>query len=104
MSLGSVSVATQAAARTSIGSIDNAISSLTGERGFLGALQNRLTFNVQVNSQAFENNQATESSLRDADIADEVSQFSRDQILSQSALALFAQANIISARAFTLIP
>ena len=104
LNLGSTNVASQSASQGAISSIDSAINRVSSERGSLGAIQNRLTFNIQVNGQALENNQATESAIRDADFAEEVSRFTRDQILSQSGLAIFAQANILAARAFTLIP
>ena len=104
LNLGSTNVATQSASQGAISSIDSAINRVSSERGSLGAIQNRLTFNIQVNGQALENNQATDSAIRDADVAEEVSRFTRDQILSQSGLAIFAQANILAARAFTLIP
>ncbi len=104
LNLGSTNVASQSASQGAISSIDSAINRVSSERGSLGAIQNRLTFNIQVNGQALENNQATDSAIRDADVAEEVSKFTRDQILSQSGLAIFAQANILAARAFTLIP
>ena len=89
LNLGSTNVATQSASQGAISSIDSAINRVSSERGSLGAIQNRLTFNIQVNGQALENNQATDSAIRDADVAEEVSRFTRDQILSQSGLAIF---------------
>jgi flagellin len=104
LNLGSVSISTMSSAQGAIVSIDSAITAVTSQRGNLGAIQNRLGFTTRVNEQSLENNQATESSLRDADVAEEVSQFTRGQILSQSGLAIFAQANILSARAISLLP
>ena len=104
INLDSTNVASQSASHGAISSIDSAINRVSSERGSLGAIQNRLTINIQVNGQALENNQATDSAIRDADVAEEVSRFTRNQILSQSGLTIFAQANILAARAFTLIP
>jgi flagellin len=104
LSLSSVSISTVSSAQDAIASIDSAITAVTSQRGNLGAIQNRLGFTARVNEQALENNQATESSIRDSDVAEEVSQFTRGQILSQSGLAIFAQANILSARAISLLP
>lgn len=104
LNLGSISISTMPSAQDAIGSIDSAITAVTSQRGNLGAIQNRLNFTARVNEQALENNQATESSIRDTDVAEEVSQFTRGQILSQSGLAIFAQANILSARAISLLP
>lgn len=104
LNLGSSSISSQSAAQLAITAVDSAITAVTAQRGNLGAIQNRLSFNSRVNAQALENNQASDSAIRDADVAEEVSQFTRGQILSQSGLAIFAQANILSARAISLIP
>ncbi|MDA0747666.1 MAG: flagellin, partial [bacterium] len=50
-----------------------------------------------------ENNQASESSIRDADIAEEVSQFTRSQILTQSTTSMLAQANVLPQNALSLL-
>ena len=104
LNLSSISIATMSGAQSAITSLDTTINAVTSQRGSLGAIQNRLSFTSRVNAQALENNQAPESSIRAADVAEEVSQFTRGQILSQSGLAIFAQANILSARAFSLLP
>lgn len=104
LNLGSVSISTMSSAQSAIVSLDSALTAVTSQRGNLGAIQNRLGFTTRVNEQSLENNQATESSIRDADVAEEVSQFTRGQIMSQSGLAIFAQANILSARAISLLP
>lgn len=104
LNLSTISISSQASAQTAISAVDSAIIAVTSQRSSLGAIQNRLGFNSRVNAQALENNQATDSALRDADVAEEVSRFTRGQILSQAGLAIFAQANILSARAISLLP
>lgn len=103
LNLGSSTVADQPTAQTSISSIDLAIQNVAQQRGDLGAFQNRLAFNIRSNENAIENITASESSIRDADIAAEVSAFTRSQILVQSGTALLAQANVLPQNALSLL-
>lgn len=103
LNLGSTTVADQPTAQSSISSIDLAIQNVAQQRGDLGAFQNRLAFNVRANENAIENITASESSIRDADIAYEVSAFTRSQILVQSGTALLAQANVLPQNALSLL-
>ena len=103
LGLGSVSLSTLSSAQSAITSIDLAIDRVSQARSGLGAVQNRLNFSQRATGVMLENNQATDASIRDADIAEEVSAFSRAQILSQTGLAMFAQANIVSASALSLL-
>jgi flagellin len=89
--------------QNAVGSIDNAILGVTKARGDLGAVQNRLSFSMRATGVMLENDKASDSSIRDADIAAEVSAFSRAQILQQSGLSVFAQVNIQPASALNLI-
>ena len=66
---------------------------MTGVRGDLGALQNRLEHTVSNLSVTGENLAAAESRIRDTDMASEMTQFSKQQILSQASQAMLAQAN-----------
>jgi len=103
LNLGGASLATVGSSQQAISGIDQAITQVTRVRGDLGAIQNRLSFNVRASSVMEENDIATDSSIRDADIAAEVSAFSKAQILTQTGLAIFAQANIQAASALTLL-
>jgi len=103
LNLGASTVADQPTAQTSISSIDLAIQNVAQQRGDLGAFQNRLAFNIRANENAIENITASESSIRDADIAAEVSSFTRSQILVQSGTALLAQANVLPQNALSLL-
>ena len=103
LNLGPTTVADQSTAQTSISGIDLAILNVAQQRGDLGAFQNRLAFNIRANDNAIENITASESSIRDADIATEVSKFTRAQILVQSGTALLAQANVLPQNALSLL-
>ena len=100
---GSLSLNTLVGARTAIDAIDRAITAVTQQRGDLGASQNRMEFSLRNTNNSIENNQASESQIRDADYPEEVSNFTRSQILTQSSVALLAQANTLPQNALTLL-
>jgi flagellin len=102
LNLGSTTVADAPTAQTSISGLDLAIQRVSQQRGDLGAFQNRLAFTIRSLENAVENVSASESSIRDADIAEEVSAFTRAQILVQSGTALLAQANVLPQNALSL--
>jgi flagellin len=95
LSLDVLSVTTAGAALTALDSINSAIAIVTAGRGAVGAVQNRLVRSISNQSVAVENLQAAESSIRDADIAEEVATLTRNQILVQTATAMVGQANLI---------
>lgn len=103
LNLSGASVSTITSARSLIDSVDLAIQTVAQQRGDLGAIQNRLGFTVRALENTIENVQASESTIRDADMAEEVSQFTRAQILVQSSTSLLAQANAIPQNALTLL-
>jgi flagellin len=103
LNLGSSSVSSLSGAQSSIETIDLAIQTVAQQRGDLGAFQNRLAFNIRANENTIENITASESSIRDADIATEVSAFTRSQILVQSGTSLLAQANVLPQNALSLL-
>ena len=76
-----------------IDTIDNMIKSVTTERSKLGAVQNRLEYTVKVDDNTAENMQSAESRIRDTDMADEMTKFSKESILQQAATSMLAQAN-----------
>ena len=73
--------------------IDNAISTLNTNRGAVGANQNRLSYASATLATTVENTTAAESVIRDADMADEMTTLSKNQILLQAGTAMLAQAN-----------
>ncbi|MBI3329613.1 MAG: flagellin FliC [Nitrospinae bacterium] len=86
-------VSTQADATAALTSLDSAISSLSQSRGTFGALENRLQTTVSNIQNAIENLSASESRIRDVDVAAETANFVRLQILQQAGVSILAQAN-----------
>ena len=77
-----------------LGKIDAAIDKVSAERSKLGAIQNRLEHTIANLSVTMENLAASESRIRDVDMAQEMTEFTKNQILMQSATAMLAQANM----------
>jgi flagellin len=103
LGLGNASVGTISTARSAITIIDGSITTVAQQRGDLGAFQNRLAFTIAYTENEIENIQASEASISDADVASEVTDFTRAQILSQSATAMLAQANVLPQNALALL-
>ena len=95
LGIASLSVTASAEALTALTVIETAIASVTASRGKVGAVQNRLQRSVSALSISSENLQAAESSIRDADIAHEIAQLTRNQILVQTSTAMVGQSNLI---------
>ena len=93
LGVSSVSVASAGAASTAISAIDAAIGTISTSRANLGAVQNRLEHTIANLGVASENLQASESRIRDVDMAQEMVDFTRAQILQQAGTAMLAQAN-----------
>jgi flagellin len=79
---------------TAVGLIDDAIKTVSEERSKLGATQNRLEHTINNLDNAAENLQAAESRIRDVDMAAEIMNFTKTNILNQAATAMLAQANM----------
>ena len=88
-----VSISTQDDANVAIEIVNNALERVSEERAKFRALQNRLEHTINNLRVSGENLQAAESRIRDADMANEMVKFSKDQIISQSGTAMLAQAN-----------
>ncbi|HPH11767.1 MAG TPA: flagellin [Thermotogota bacterium] len=88
-----IQVTSNGLANEAIGLLDNAISRVSSERAKLGALQNRLDHTINNLGVSMENLTAAESRIRDADMASEIMEFTKLQILLQSANAMLGQAN-----------
>lgn len=91
---GPIDVSTQGAANGAITTINNAIETVSTERSKLGATQNRLEYTISNLSTSAENLQAAESRIRDVDMAAEMMEFTKTNILNQAATAMLAQANM----------
>jgi flagellin len=87
------SLTSTANARAAIDYVDNAISNVSTARAQLGAYQNRFEHTINNLNVAVENLSASESRIRDTDMASEMVSFTRSQILSQAGTAMLAQAN-----------
>ena len=96
-------ISTQEAAQKALVAITNAVVSKDKIRAHLGALQNRLENTVSNLTTQAENLQAAESRISDVDVATEMTQFVRNQILTQSAVAMLSQANSMPKMAMQLI-
>jgi len=90
-------------AATAIQVIDSAILTVSSNRAMLGAAQNRLGFTIATLAVQEENSAASESAIRDADVAMEVVEFTRNQILISAGTSILAQANVVPQTALTLI-
>lgn len=98
-----ISMSTPDSANTSIGILDAALKRINKQRADLGAYQNRLSEAVKGIDIAAENLQASESRIRDVDMAAEVVDFTRNQILVQASTAMLAQANTQSQSVLQLL-
>ena len=96
-------VSTQSAAQAALGALDEAIQSKDKIRAALGALQNRLENTISNLSIQAENLQAAESRISDVDVATEMTEFVRNQIIAQSGVAMLAQANSLPQLALQLL-
>jgi flagellin len=92
-SAGALDVADTDAAQKTIEAIDTAIESISSGRATLGAAQNRLEYSMNVAANSAENLTAAESRIRDVDMAQEMMKFTKNNILSQAAQSMLAQAN-----------
>jgi flagellin len=101
--LTGASVSTAAAAQAVLGTIDGAISSVATARANYGSIQSRFDAAIQNLTVTAENFTAADSRIRDADIAQETSLFTRNQILTQSGIAILAQANSLPQQALALL-
>ncbi|MCX7795159.1 MAG: flagellin, partial [bacterium] len=97
LGVANINVTSQASAQAIIDArtIDKAIELVVTERGKLGAYENRLNHTIQNLGVAKENLTSAESRLRDADLAAEMMEFTRNQIMLQAGTAMLAQANTV---------
>ena len=88
---------------SALAKIDSALQSVSTLRSTFGAVQNRLEFTISTLAIQEENSAASESAIRDADIARETIEFTRNQILVSAGTAVLSQANIIPQTALQLL-
>jgi flagellin len=99
----SIQVDTAAHATAAITAINAAIGTVNTAQAAVGALQNRLQYTVQNLQTTVENYSASESTIRDVDMAAEVTNLTKNQILQQTGMAMLAQANSAPQQILTLL-
>ncbi|MDR3254749.1 MAG: hypothetical protein LBT31_04220 [Synergistaceae bacterium] len=103
LGLGSVKVTDRDSAARSITLIDRALNKVSSQRARLGAYQNRLEHTIGSLTASSANLQAAESRIRDTDIAKEMMEFTRLNVLSQAGMAMLAQANLLPSNVLNLL-
>ena len=89
----SLNTVTISDAKTSLEAIDKAILDVSSQRAKLGAVQNRMEYAIESLSTTSENLTSAESRIRDVDMASEMVNYTKNNILQQSAMSMLAQAN-----------
>jgi len=98
-----MSIAAPDLANRAIGTIDEALKKINKQRADLGAYQNRMEYAVKGLDVSAENTQASESRIRDTDMASQMVEFTKNQILTQAGTAMLAQANAQSQNVLSLL-
>ena len=93
LKVNTVKVDSQSNANAAIKAISDAIETVSGQRADLGAIQNRLEYTISNLDNTAENLTSAESTLRDVDMAKEMMEYSKNNILNQAAQSMIAQAN-----------
>jgi len=93
LGVGDVDVSSKFGAATAIETVQGALEKVSSQRSALGAMQNRLEHTIKNVDTASENLQASESRIRDVDMAKEMMEFTKNNILTQAAQSMLAQAN-----------
>jgi len=93
LGVNALAVTDTTTASASITSLDTAINTVSTQRSDLGAVQNRLEHTIKNLDTSAENLQASESRIRDVDMAKEMSEYTKNNILQQAAVSMLAQAN-----------
>jgi flagellin len=103
LGIADVSISTPEAANASIAKLDNALTRISKQRADLGAYQSRMENAVAGVMSAYENTMASESRIRDTDMAEEMVDYVKNQILVRTGVAMLAQANMKSAAVLDLL-
>ena len=98
-----LSLSTPELANRAIGTIDEALKKINKQRADLGGYQNRMEYAVKGLDVAAENLQASESRIRDTDMAQQMVEFTKNEVLQQAGTAMLAQANTQSQNVLSLL-
>jgi len=102
LGISTIDLSSTSGAQSALTTIDAAISTLGGSRGDIGAYMNRLAYASANLATTIENTQAAESVIRDVDMASEMTDFTKNQILLQAGTAMLAQANMAPQQVLSL--
>jgi flagellin len=97
------SVSTVGQANSMIGYVDTALDRLNRQRADLGAYSNRMEVSIRSLEQSYENMMAADSRIRDTDMASQMVDYTKDQILVQTGVAMLAQANFMPKQVLQLL-
>ena len=103
LGFATVDISTISGAQSALGTLDNSITAISAGRAEIGAVQNRMYASIQSLATAQENLAAANSRIRDADIAQESANLTKNSILMQAGVSVLAQANQQPALALSLI-
>lgn len=103
LGIDELNVLTKVASQRSLASVDNAIEYVSSIRGELGAIENRLTSTVRNISVSIENLSAARSRIKDVDMAEEVAEMTKHNILMQAGTAVLTQCNEVPKMALALL-
>jgi len=103
LGLEDISANTKESAQQSLAKLDESIGIVNSNRAQLGALQNRLNSTINNTEVAIENYSAAKSRIRDADVATETAELTRNNIMLQSGISVLAQANQVNTMALKLL-
>jgi flagellin len=99
----SIGIGNLASAQAAMTALDTALTSINSFMGSVGGYQNRLQYTIDNLATSIENYSSSESTIRDVDMASEISDFTKNQILQQAGMAMLAQANSGPQQILTLL-
>jgi len=103
LGIDTANISTAASAKSALAILDSAISAKDSARAKFGYKMNRLESTIEVLNIQAENLQTAESRVSDVDVATEMSNMTRNQVLAQAGVAMLAQANMMPQMALTLL-
>lgn len=103
LGINSISILSTASAVKAISAIDHALTTVSGARATLGAVENRLSYAISNLETSDENTSEANSRIRDVDMAQEMTEYTKENILTQAATTMLSQANSMPSTALTLL-
>ncbi|WP_034994438.1 flagellin, partial [Liquorilactobacillus vini] len=103
LGINSISILSAGSAVKAISAIDGALDKVSGARATLGAVENRLSYAISNLETSDENTSEANSRIRDVDMAQEMTEYTKENILTQAATTMLSQANSMPSTALTLL-